>query len=254
MANTMKTATKGCKANQVSNTESVKSQTTKTIGLKADKTPEELAALAAKKLDKDLLRKSNAATLLAKHNLASTAAWCREFKNSLKGIDEALSKRVDTEWSKFFTNFKLSLNYVIVEAKKKDGTPYHKVVNVIWVPKTDKVGLPEYFGKAKVVSYRFNDKQGNGETIDVADSKELEVTRSVKSPVKVLVTDAEGNQFLANKQAPNAEGIMKTVFEDIDKVYVPIEQIDFDFNEIKHAFGTAMLATFGSKVGVAAAK
>lgn len=257
MTTTKKGAAKAAETNKVANANEVSKSTTAKVSAKADKAPlteEEAAAKAAKKLDRLVTTVTNEVMAEVKNSVLGLSNWLNTFKRIAIKHDPQIAKQFedDKKWFSFVTKTKMGLNHVVVLTEGKDkvtGEPtvIRSIKPCMWLPKTDKVSLPDYFGKAKVESYRINDKKGNGAEILISDGKELEVTRSVKRPVKVLVTDAEGNQFLATKMAPNAEGIMKPVYEEIDVVYIPQSQLDFDFNEINYAVKAAMLATFGSE-------
>lgn len=233
--------------NEVVNTLTQTAQSAETTNIVSDD-----VCKADKKLDRSLRSKAAKSALIAKHSLASLPAWQRELKNSLAKVDAELAEQVENKWAKVLVNFKRSLDYVVVVTEGTDKKTSEKVtkrsfVNVVWVRKTDKVGLPQYFANSKVDAYRFNDKKGVGKEIAISDSKELEVTRSVKSPVMILATDTEGNQYPIHKKVATTEGGWKYEYEDIDVIYVPLEKLDFDFKEIKNAWQEALVATFGSK-------
>lgn len=256
MTATKKGATIVAENTKVNANEVSKSATAK-ASAKADNAPlteEEIAAKAAKKLDATVRRTAMESAVLAKHSLAGLPAWMRELKSSLAKVDPQLAKQVDDKanWANLCIEIKSRLNHVVVLSERENKESGEKevirrITPVMWVRKTDKIGLPDYFFKEKIASYRYNDKKGNGESIAISDSKELAITRSVYSPVMVLVTDAFGNQFMAQKWEQNAEGIMEKCWEQKDVVFVPQTQLDFDFKEIKNAWVEALVATFGSK-------
>lgn len=258
--NNSKVAAKAAKTNKVANANVVSKSTTAKVSAKADKAPlteEEIAAKAAKKLDASIRRIADESTLLAKHSLANLPAWCRELKVQVAKVDSEFAKQIDDKanWAHLQMEMKLRLNHVVVLSERENKETGEKetirrIVPVMWVAKTDKISLPDYFLKEKIESYRYNDTKGNGDEVAIEDSKELAITRSVKVPVMEVVTNSEGVAYTTQKQELNSEGVMKKVFEDKDKIFVPLNQIDFDFKEIKNAWKGALLATFGSKAAV----
>lgn len=255
MATTKKTATKGSKT--TSATASKKQVVNSAIANKVSKLEQPMAvedkAKALTNLDRTISKIANEVMAQTLNEVQGLQNWLKTFKRFAIAADPEIAKLFndDQRWFSFVVKTKMYLNHVIVLTEGKDKATGEKTLirsikPVMFVKKTDKISLPDYFGKAKVESYRY-DKVNNGEEVTISDSKELEVTRSVKTPKMVLVTDAEGNQFMAPKVGVNSGGVAKRVYEEKDEVFVPLTQLDFDFKEVKEAIKKAMLATFGSK-------
>lgn len=250
MANVKKTATKGSKTTTAN--ASKKQVLSTAIADKVSKIAEaEDKAKALTALDRLVAKISNEILAETKDKVLGLSNWVNTYKGIAVKYDSRIAEQFkdNQKWFHFIIEVKMNLDHVVVLTEGKDketGKPtvIRSIKPCMWLKKTDKVSLPDYFGKAKVGSYRYG--KVSDKEVTISDGKELEVTRSVKTPKMVVVTDAEGNQFKAKQLKPNAEGIMKPVYEEKDVVFVPYSQLDFTFDEVKEAIKKAMLTTFGS--------